>query len=73
LALTAASLHAESVVAGTAGSPYSPIVARNVFGLKKWLRTAALFCLQLFRLVAYLQTQALSSVHPQKSFSGATM
>jgi hypothetical protein len=33
LALTAASLHAESVVTGTADSPYSPIVARNVFGL----------------------------------------
>jgi hypothetical protein len=33
LALTAASLPAESVVAGTAGNPYSAIVARNVFGL----------------------------------------
>ena len=33
LALTAGSLHAESVVANTAGSTYSPIVARNIDGL----------------------------------------
>jgi len=33
LALTIANLPAESTVAGTKGGPYSPIVARNVFGL----------------------------------------
>ena len=33
LALTAASLHAESVIASVAGNPYSSIVARNIFGL----------------------------------------
>jgi hypothetical protein len=32
-ALTAARLHAEPAVASTAGGPYSPIIARNVFGL----------------------------------------
>lgn len=33
LALTIANLHAESTVAGPKGGSYSPIVARNVFGL----------------------------------------
>jgi len=49
---------------GFVGDQMNLLLAAAAWNLKKWLRTTALFCLQLFRLIAKPQTHALSSVHP---------
>jgi len=58
---------------GIVGHQLNLVLGAAAWNLRKWLRTAALFCLQLFRLTANPQTHALSSVHPEKNFSGATI
>jgi IS5 family transposase len=49
---------------GFVGDQMNLLLAAAAWNLKKWLRTAALFCLQLFRLTAQPQTPATSSLQP---------
>jgi IS5 family transposase len=49
---------------GFVGDSVNLMLAAAAWNLKKWLRTAALFWLQLIRLLANSQTPALSSIHP---------
>jgi IS5 family transposase len=49
---------------GFVGDQLNLLLAAAAWNLKKWLRTAALFCLQLFGLITHPQTLTLSSVHP---------
>ena len=49
---------------GFVGDQLNLLLAAAAWNLKKWLRPAALFCLQLFGLITHPQTLTLSSVHP---------
>ena len=49
---------------GFGGDQLNLLLAAAAWNLKKWLRPAAYFCLQLFGLIAPPQTHALLSVHP---------
>lgn len=46
---------------GFVGDQLNLLLAAAAWNLRKWLRTAALFCLQFIRLIANLLTPALSS------------
>ena len=49
---------------GFVGDQLNLLLAAAAWNLKKWLRTAALFCLLLLRLIANPQTHAFSTFHP---------
>lgn len=47
---------------GFVGDQVNLLLAAAAWNLKKWLRAAALSCLQLFRLIAHPQTPPTSSL-----------
>lgn len=49
---------------GFVGDQMNLLLAAAAWNLKKWLRAAALFCLQLLRFIANPQTLTLSSTRP---------
>ena len=57
---------------GFIGDQLNLLLAAAAWNLKKWLRTAALFWLELLRLIAANQNLAVSSARAQKGFSGTT-
>ena len=49
---------------GFVGDQMNLLLAAAAWNLKKWLRAAALFCLQLLRFISNPPTLTLSSLHP---------
>ncbi len=57
---------------GFVGDQINLMLAAAAWNLKKWLRAAALFYLQLLRFILNPQTHVTSSIQLEKTFSGAT-